>query len=157
MGAHFAKWLYSFDIQELRNDLDDLIDRVDEIALKVREFAQDQSSVREEQSSLSTVIQTNKQKLGEVMSIADQLGELETQMKDMKKMLQTQGTTVNGLHTRIDINTSRSQINYKNIGIAENSLKARMDKMQSDIDHINTMTRHDHDTHLEKRKSILKK
>ena len=64
---------------------------------------------------------------------------------------------MNGLHTRIDINTSRSQINYKNIGIAENTLKARMDKMQADIDHINAITRQEHETHTDRRKSILKK
>ena len=85
MGASFSRWFFSFDIHELRNDLDDLIDRVDEMTLKLRECCQVQKNVREEHESLSKGIHTNKEKLVEVVSIADQMSALESSCKTSRR------------------------------------------------------------------------
>lgn len=91
--------------------------------------------------------------------VTDELAKLKQQLNDVKKMVRVDNTLdvtekieelekkVAALHDRvssmrkdIEINRTRSQLNYKTIGTHENLMRARMDRMQSDIDSLNALT-----------------
>jgi gas vesicle protein len=158
MGAALSRWFCSRDVQQsLREDLDQLFDRVDDLAHQVSLFASAHESACETRKSLVNRIENNAKSLTKVDTIADQIADLKSQVRSLQDAQREHVARTGALNTRIDVNASRSQINYRNVGLLENKFKERMDKMQADIDAINTLTKQEHDAMLIRRKSILKK